>query len=440
MFHLTVPMVLGIVSMMMLGLVDSWFVSRLGTSQLAAVSFALPITFLGTSIALGVGMAISSLTSRLIGENRGDESARLISDGAILMVFIAVAMGLLGIATFNPLFRAMGATDDVMPYIREYMVIWYAFTPVMMLMVIGGSALRAIGDTRSSALLTVILAGVNLVMDPLLIFGIGPFPEMGVQGASVATAIASLAALAVAVRILGFRERMLNFARPRMEHLRRNIPELLRIGVPAIAANVMTPIAASVMTAMIAVQGSAAVAGFGVGARLEALCLLVVYALSSTLPMFIGQNVGAGKGHRAWHALTGCLKFVLVLQTIVYVLMLLCAPYIAGLFSDDETVTGVIRLYLLLLPLTYGAHGVVILVMVSLNVLRRPRTALLLSVIRLAIFYLPLAYAGSLLAGTAGLFAGAACGNVIAGIVAYRSIRKVCTEQKIGPEILITGT
>jgi putative MATE family efflux protein len=433
-------MVLAIVSMMMLGVVDAYFISRLGTTQLAAVSFALPITQMGISIALGIGMAISSLTSRLIGENRNHESARMITDGAILMVGIALVISVIGFATFGPLFRAMGASEDVLPFIWEYMVVWYSAVPVMMLMVICGSALRAIGDTRSSALMTFILSLVNLVLDPLLIFGIGPFPEMGVQGASVATIMAGAVTLVVGVRILGFREHMLDFTLPHSGHLRNNLRELLRIGVPAIGANVMTPFAASIMTAIIAVQGSAAVAGFGVGARLEALSLLIVFALSSTLPMFIGQNIGAGKGHRAWYALMGCLKFVLVLQAGIYVLMLILAPVIANAFSQDPTVTGVIRLYLLLLPLTYGAHGVVILVMVSLNVLRRPRTALLLSIIRLALLYLPLAYLGSLIAGTVGLFAGAACGNIIAGIIAYRTIRTVCSEQKIGPEVPVTGT
>ena len=439
MFKLTVPMVLAIVSMMLLGVVDAYFVSRLGTAQLAAVSFAIPITQMGISIALGIGMAISSLTSRLIGENRNHESARMVTDGALLMVVIALGITVIGFATFNPLFRALGASEDVVPFIREYIIVWYLAVPVMMLMVICGSALRAIGDTRSSALMTFILSLVNLVLDPLLIFGIGPFPELGVQGASVATVIAGIVALAFGVRILGFREHMLDFTPPRRSHLSKNLPELLRIGVPAIGANLMTPFATAIMTAIIAVQGSAAVAGFGVGSRLEALCLLVVFALSSTLPMFIGQNIGAGKGHRAWHALMGCLKFVLILQAGIYLLMLVLAPLIAEAFSQDPTVTRVIRLYLLLLPLTYGAHGIVILVMVSLNVLRKPRTALLLTVVRLAVLYLPLAYAGSLIAGTTGLFAGAACGNIIAGIIAYRIIRSVCLEQKIGPEVQVAG-
>ena len=104
-------------------------------------------------------------------------------------------------------------------------------------------------------------------------------------------------------------------------------------------------------------------------------------------------------------------------------------PYIAPAFSSDIRVIQVINTFIYILPLTYGAHAVVILVMVSLNVLRRPRLALFLIIIRLIALYLPLAYIGGLYWGITGLFSGAAIGNVIAAVIAYRVIRKVCAAE-----------
>jgi Na+-driven multidrug efflux pump len=183
------------------------------------------------------------------------------------------------------------------------------------------------------------------------------------------------------------------------------------------------------MTALIARYGAESVAGFGVGARIESMSLIVVLGLSSTLPMFIGQNIGAGRGDRAYQALMLCIKFTVFFQIGVYFLLLLFSPLITSGFSDNPTVINVLKTYLLILPLTYSAHGVVILVMVSLNVLKRPRTALKITIIRLLALYLPLAYIGSLFWGITGLFVGAACGNVIAGLIAFRIIKRVCFEQ-----------
>jgi len=175
------------------------------------------------------------------------------------------------------------------------------------------------------------------------------------------------------------------------------------------------------------------VAGFGVGSRVETISLIFVMALSSTLPMFIGQNIGAGRQDRAYTALMGCLKFVLGFQLLIYGILFVFGDVIGSTFSDDPDVIDVIRTYLMIIPLTYGAHGVVVLCMVSLNVLKRPRTALLLTFTRLMVLYVPLAYTGSHLWGLKGLFAGAALGNILAALFAWFLLRNISRELGLGP-------
>lgn len=417
--------------MVMLGIVDTFFISMLGTYELAAVSFAQPVANTVISVALGLGMSLGALVSRLIGEKKHKQAARLITDANIISAIIAVTIAATGIMIIDPLFTALGATKEVLPFIRSYMSIWFIAAPMWMLTMIGNNALRAIGDIKLSALIMTLLSLLNLIFDPLLIFGIGPFPELGVAGASLATLIACSVAWLCSISVLGFREKLLQFCRPRLSHLIPNWRELFKIAVPSVAANIMTPLAASILTAMIARFGLEAVAGFGVGARIEFFSLMVVFALSSTLPMFIGQNLGAGKPERVYSAMMGCLKFSLLFQALVYALLLAAAPAIAATFSDNAEVNRVIRLFLMILPLTYGAHSVVILVMVSLNVLRRPRTALVTTSVRLLCLYLPLAYLGSVWWGVIGIFIGAAIGNIIAGVVAYGIIKRVLASQGI---------
>ena len=427
--RLTGTMILGVIAMMTLGFVDTWFISLLGTNQLAAIGFIIPVYMIYVSIALGIGMGISSITSRLIGEGRHGKAARYVTDAQLLGLLFSIVIAVLIGVSISAVFSAMGATETVLPHIRDYMYILVLGLPVIMIAVISGNTFRAIGAIKTSALMSTLMAVLNLALDPLLIFGPGPFPELGMKGAAAASVIAAAATAVVAVYILATREKLLLFTLPRLHHIRDNWEELLQIAIPAMLANMMTPLAAAIMTAMIAGYGAEAVAGFGVGARIETLCLLVVFALSATLPMFIGQNLGAGKSERVHRALFGCLKFSIGLQVAVYILLILLSPYIAPAFSSDPDVMRVINTFIYILPLTYGAHAIVILVMVSLNVLRRPRLGLLLIIIRLVALYLPLAYIGSLYWGITGLFAGAATGNVIAGIIAYRVISKVCASE-----------
>ena len=422
-------MILGVVAMMTLGFVDTWFISLLGTEQLAAIGFIIPVYMIFVSIGLGVGMGISSITSRLVGEGKHDMAARYVSDAQILALLLSILIAIAVGFSITGIFSAMGATEQVLPHIRDYMSVLIFGLPVIMIAIVSGNTFRSIGAIKTSALMSTLMALLNLALDPLLIFGPGPFPELGMKGAAIASVSAAATVSVVAVYILAVREKLILFTFPRLRHIRENWEELLQIAIPAMLANMMTPFAAAVMTALIAGYGAEAVAGFGVGARIETLCLIVVFALSATLPMFIGQNLGAGKGERAYRALFGCLKFSIVFQIAAYLLLLTLSPWIAPAFSSDAEVVRVINTFIYILPLTYGAHAVVILVMVSLNVLKRPRLGLLLIIIRLIALYLPLAYIGSLYWGVTGLFWGAAAGNVIAGIIAYRVIRKVCASE-----------
>ncbi len=428
MLRLTAPMTVGIISLMLLGLVDAYFVGQLGTAQLAALAFTLPVTHGVNSIGLGLGMGLSVLVSRLLGEDKFERAARLVTDSRLLVLAtgIALATGLyLGL---TPLFLVMGADAQTLPYILDFMVLWLPVLPLLLLTLTGNTILRAAGSPTKSAICLAVVAVLNGVLDPLLIFGVGPFPGMGIAGASLATVIAWMITYGLSDYMLSVQEGLILHGKSPWSHTIANWKAVLTIGIPAVLANFTTPFAAAILTAMVAKFGAEAVAGFGVCTRVEALALLVAFALSSTLPMFIGQNIGAGKHQRAQRALFGSLKFTLVFQIGAYLLLVVLAGKIATAFSDNPAVTEIIRDYLWIVPLTYGAHAVVILVMVSLNVLHRPQTALLTTLLRLLVLNLPLAYIGGQWGGPPGLFAGFALGNLISGLLAWRIITRVWRE------------
>ena len=428
-FRLTVPMIGGIIALMAVGIIDAYFVGQLGTAPLAALGFVLPIAHGVNSIGLGLGMATSVLVSRYLGEDRFDLAARQITDGRVLITLIGIGLLLSLHLGIQALLRLLGASGEVLDEALHFMALWIPVIPLLLLTLTGNTILRAIGCPGKSAFLLAFLATLNACLDPLLIFGLGPLPGLGIGGAALATSIAWIVTFLLSHYVLSVQEQLILKGKHSLQVLRANWAELLSIGIPAIFANLMTPLAAAILTAMVARFGTTAVAGFGVSTRIEALCLLVAFALSSTLPMFIGQNIGAGKPERARIALYGAIRFTIVFQLAIWLIIATLGRSIGSAFSNNPEVIDIISNYLWIVPASYGAHAVTILVMVSLNAIKRPKAALLTAIIRLLLLNIPLAYIGGQLYGVSGLFYGFAIGNVLSAIVAWRVIKTAWAEQ-----------
>jgi putative MATE family efflux protein len=424
-------MLFALVAIMSLGLVDSYFISFLGTDQLAAIGFIMPITFIVTSVALGLGMAISSLTSRLIGAERMGLAARLITDGFYLTAITALLVTLFLSLTLERVFLLIGADQNTLPYIYQYMHIWLFGTVVLMVTQVCSSTFRALGDTKTSAIIAISMTLINLILDPLLIFGVGPFPELGMQGAALATVIAVMVASIIGLYQLAVKERLLLRSLPTLEGFKGNFKQLVEIAIPAVLANAIVPITAAMLTTLVSRFGTDTVAGFGVGSRIEAVSLMIVYAMSATLPMFIGQNLGAGKPARVVAALSLSFKFIIILQLLIYAALMIFSGSIAALFSAEIVVQETIVLFLVIVPISYGLSGVVILINVSMNVLGKPKIALYINLLRLTVLYFPLAYFGSQAYGIKGLFVGVAIGNCLAFCLAIILLKRALREVNV---------
>ncbi len=417
--RMTLPMLAGMLTLMTFNLVDTFFVSMLGTEQLAAISFTFPVSFALISLAIGLSIATSAVIAKALGAGQLTEAR---TDGQVALWLSAVLVALLAVAGYlltEPLFTALGASGQVLQYIRQYMDIWFAGAVLLVVPMVGNAILRAAGDTRTPSLIMAGSGLVNALLDPLLIFGLGPVPALGMQGAALATLLSWLAGSLLIIRLLIKRD-LINTSLLSLPAFIRIGRKILRIGVPAAGANMLTPLAMAVLTAIIASYGPAAVAAYGVGARLESIACLVVLALSMTLPPLISQNFGAGLSGRVQQAYRLCGRFVMLWQFAVYLLLAALAIPLAGLFSSEPEVVRIICLFIWIVPLCYGLQGVIILTNSSFNALHRPGSALWLSIIRLFVFYVPLAWAGGKLYGVTGLFAGCVLANIFTAAIAWR--------------------
>lgn len=421
---MALPMVFGITTVMLFGLVDTFFIGLLGTHELAAISFTFPVSFIVMNLMMGLGIGTSVVLSRLLGAGKHHEATRVTSDGLLLALLITCFITGIGLATITPLFTLLGADQHTLPHIHDYMQLWYIGAVFLVIPMVGNSAIRATGDTRTPSLIMILAGILNGILDPLLIFGIGPFPEMGMQGAALASVLAWMVSFIVACWVLAKRKKLLSLTLPTVTELIASWRPILRIGLPSSLSNMLIPLAAGVMTAIIARSGPEAVAAFGVGSRIEAFALVIVMAMSAALPPFLGQNLGAGNIERAKQAITISLRFALIMQAGIYLLLAGSGSWLGSLFSDNSEVISLIGLFMLILPASYGFQAIIILGNSALYIMHRPMEALALNVLRLFILYIPGAWLGHELFGLVGLFIGGTLGSILAGLLAWPLIKR----------------
>ncbi|WP_413162714.1 MATE family efflux transporter [Capilliphycus salinus ALCB114379] len=424
---LTLPMVWGVFSVIAFNLADTYFVGQLGTTQLAAMSFTFPVVMVMGSLALGLGTGASSVISRAIGEGDRDRVQRLTTNSLTLSLLIVGVFILIGLATIDPLFKLLGAGPEVMPYIRDYMQIWYPGMIFLVVPMVGNSAIRAAGDTKIPSLIMTFAAIVNIALDPVLIFGWAFVPSLGLKGGALATVIARSLTLIASLIILHFRERMILWSLTGLRNCWDCWKEILYVGLPAASTNMITPISIGIITSLLASYSPEAVAGFGISSRVESFALIAFMALSATIGPFVGQNWGAklyGRVHRSLHfSYLFCIGFGVLLAAVLAA----TSAQIVTLFDTNSQVLKTATRYLSIVPISYGTYGIFLVACAAFNGLGKPFPAVMLTLSRMVVLYVPLAYLGSWLFGLNGIFAAACISNLIVGITAIIWTRRSCS-------------
>lgn len=422
---MALPMFFGIIGMIAFNLIDTYFIGRLGTLELAAVSFTFPVVYVIGSVALGLSFGATALISRAIGEGDPEKVKRLTTDSLILSVIIVGTLIIIGFLTMDRLFSLMGANREELSLIREYMTLIYSGVLFVVIPMVGNGAIRATGDMKTPAMIMGVAVLVNLILDPLLIFGLGPFPRMEMTGAALATVISRAITLIFSLYILLFREKMISFTFPGLGRMWQSWKKILYIGLATAGTQAVYPLGIGFILRIISVHGQEAVAAFGVATRIEAFALVVMMALASAINPFIGQNLGAGKFERVREGVRYVTQFALKWGLVAAVLLALTAKPLTSILTGDPEVNSIIVLFLWIVPISYGLFGIMMLTNSSLNVLNRPLHATAIAFIQMFVIFIPLAFIGSEHFGIPGIFGASTLSKTVAGIGAYYWLKRV---------------
>lgn len=419
--RMAVPISLGMLSTFLFQIVDTFFVGQLGSAELAALAFSSSAYLLFLSVFMGLSVGVSSVVAKTMGSGHKDDARSLTMVSLAFVMVLSVALGFGARALIGPMFSGLGADADILPLIQTYMSILYLSFPFLMLGIIGSGAARAIGVTKQTEIVFGIAGIINLVFDYLLIFGIGPFPELGLAGAAWATAM-SFVFVFVGVMMILRRHGLIGLGP--MPGAFAGLRDVLRFSVPTISMQILIPATGMFVTYLLAGHGSEAVAAFGIASRIEALALIGMFAVSMAITPFVAQNFGANAHDRIDSAIIFAGKASIYLGIVLLIILATLGPSIAHIFSDDPEIIRFVSLYFKIVAFSYGFQGILSVTVAILNGLQMPGTALKLMAIRTFGVVFPLLLIGAQL-GVWWILVALALGNILSALYAGRLMRGI---------------
>ncbi len=389
---LAIPMMLEMAMESVFAVVDIAFVSRLGTDAVAAVGITEALITVLYGIAIGLGIGLTAMVARRIGEKNAEAAAMVTGQSVWIGAFLSIVIGVIGVAYARDLLEIMGASDGVIEqgYGFTAMLLGGSFSIIYLFLL--NAAFRGAGDATVALRSLWIANGINIVLDPCFIFGLGPFPEMGVTGAAVATTIGrSIGVVYQLWYLFGGRGRIAF----QLRHLRL-VPELtarlIRISVGGIGQFLIATASWIGVMRIVAIYGSAAIAAYTIALRMMEFTFLPAWGLGNAAATLVGQNLGAKQPDRAEQSAWQAAKHNAIFMAIAGALLLVFAQGITGLFSDEPDVLRWGTSCLRILGIGFPMYAVGMVMIQAMNGAGDTGTPAILNVICFWLVQIPLAF------------------------------------------------
>lgn len=423
-FHLSLPIVIMNLLQTTYNLADTFWLGRYDTTALAATSFTFPMVLLYISIGFGLSTAGSILVAQHLGAGERSLATRAASQTLTLSVAGALLLGGVGWFVVDDVLVVIGPSPQVLELATAYMrlislglVFMFGFITFMALM-------RGAGDTVTPMLVVAGSVGLNVALDPVLIFGWGPFPEWGIRGAAIATVTSRALAFGVGLWVLFRRRRGIQLELSELRPTVECATTQLRLSIPAAAEGISRTVSLNLLLVIVGVFATPVVAGYGIGMRVLSIVYLPAIAVARAIETVTGQNIGAVHPDRAARATYFAARFVFGALAIVGVITWLGAEMIVGVFTTDDAVAKSGAVFLRYMAPTFGFIGLVRVFAASFRGAGQTLTAALIVVLMYGVIRLPIAQVGAVAVGPSGVWVSIAVTNLIGAALAYAWYRR----------------
>ena len=425
-FLLSVPMILEMVMESLFALIDAFFVSRVSVDAVATIGLTESVVTLVYSVAIGISMAATAMIARRVGEKKPEAAAVAAVQAIGMAVILSIIFGLSGFFFAEDILRLMGATESIIASGSNYTRILFSTNLVIMLLFLLNGIFRGAGDA-SYAMASLWIANIiNIILDPLLIFGIGPFPELGVTGAAVATSIGRGIGVIFQLYLLIFGGGIIKIAARHLKVAWGVVKRLAWVGFTGTLQFLIASASWIVLMRIIAQFGSEAVAGYTIAIRLIIFTILPSWGLANAAATLVGQNLGAGQPERAETSVWRSAFFNMLFLFSVSLIYFLGAPPILGLFNDDPEVlrAGILSIRIISAGYIFFAYGMVL--SQAFNGAGDTRTPTIINFFCFWLLEIPLAYllAVNLEWELAGVCAAIAISETVMAIVCILVFRR----------------
>lgn len=417
-FKMAIPTIGGMLAFSIFNLTDTYFVSKLGTESLAAMGFTFPVVMVVGSIASGMSLGAGSALARAMGQKDYHLMNRIVTDGILLSVLSVIIISIIGLLTLDSLFTLLGADATTLPLVKEYMTIWYICVGVVIMPPVSDASMRAMGDMIRPSIVMITCAVLNIILDPILIFGLFGLPAMGIKGAVIATVISRFVGMIVTLSFVYFHYKLIDFKYESFKELINSWKQILYVGVPGIIIRFFPQLLRGVLTNLTSsIGGVTAVAAFAAGTKIESFAAIISMSVGTSLIPLIGQNWGAEKYDRINDTRKFTNQVAVYYGLILFILAILLAAPISSIFTDDQMVMDLTKWYLIIMM--FGTIGLNLYNWnsQSLNSAKKPRWVMIINVGGTCAILIPSAIIGAKLYGYIGMLIGLCVGQLTLGLI-----------------------
>jgi putative MATE family efflux protein len=403
---LAVPMVLEMVMESLFAVVDIFFVSRLGDEAVAGVALTESLLTFVYTAAMGLSIGVTALVARRTGEGDREGAARVTVQAIILGVSVSLVIAVIGVTWAEDLLRLMGADEGTIATALPYTRLALGSNVVIVLLFLQNAAFRGAGDAAIAMRVLWIGNAINIVLDPLFIFGVGPFPELGVQGAAVATATGRGTAVLIQLYVLFRVSSRLRLRRHLLRaetHIMARIVRLSATGTLQVFIGTASWIG---LTRLMAEFGSEALAGYAIAIRIILFALLPAWGLSNAAATMVGQSLGAGDPQRAERSVWIAGKMNAAFLGAVGVVFVVLSPQIVSLFGGTSAASAYAAGCLRIVSLGFVFYGFGMVLTAAFNGAGAVWTPTIINLFCFWLWEIPLAWvlASTLEMGPTGIF------------------------------------
>jgi len=417
-FKLALPIVAMMFIQTLFNIIDTFWVGKIGPEAIAALTLAFPIAFLMIAVGSGIGTGVTSLISRFIGAGNKKGADNAAEHGIILSLVTAALFTIFGLLFVEQIFLIFGLSDLVLQYSIEYMSIIFAGSIFMFFTFFASSILRGEGDVKTPTKLMTISIILNIILDPIFIFGLG----MGVAGAAIATILSRAVSSGLLAYFLFVKKG--SFVKFNLKSFKWNpgiLKNTLSVGIPSSFVQMSNAFSLIVINVILAMFGTAAIAAFGLYIRIEALVILPIIGIAMALITMIGMYTGSKQYDKLKNVFNYTTKLNILIMSLAAVFFFVAAEFLMGIFTSSPEVIeiGVQATRFLAITLPFAAVGIT--ASVAFQGMGKGMPALAVTVLRVLVLVVPLAYILALVMswGLPGIWWAFIISSPITAIVAY---------------------